>query len=56
MICPVVGNEGHGLDKDFIAECSSSVKIPINENSESLNAATAAAILMWERRKNYAGQ
>ena len=45
----VVGNEGHGLDDDIISRCSSGVFIPMEPESESLNAAIAASILMWDR-------
>lgn len=46
--CFAVGNEGHGLDDDFIAVCSGTVTIPMSAGTESLNAASASAILMWE--------
>lgn len=49
--CFVVGNEGHGLDADIIALCDKQVIIPIDPHSESLNAAVAAAILMWEVKR-----
>ncbi|MBQ7500114.1 MAG: RNA methyltransferase [Clostridia bacterium] len=47
-----VGNEGHGLDEDFIDLCRGSVIIPISGKTESLNAAAAAAILMYEQGRN----
>lgn len=47
----LIGNEGHGLSHDVIGLCDSVVKIPIAENTESLNAAIAATILMWEQRR-----
>lgn len=47
----LIGNEGHGLSHDVIRLCDSVVKIPIAENTESLNAAIAATILMWEQRR-----
>ena len=47
----VIGNEGHGLSQDVIAACSGSVLIPMAEGAESLNAAIAASLLMWERSK-----
>lgn len=49
--CFLVGNEGHGLSEDLIGICDRSVIIPMREGSESLNAAAAAAILMWETGK-----
>ena len=46
--CILIGNEGHGLSKEAIDASDSSVFIPMREGVESLNAATAAAVLMWE--------
>lgn len=43
-----IGNEGHGLSAEFCGECDALVKIPMREGSESLNAAMAATIAMWE--------
>ncbi len=42
-----VGNEGNGLSEGVIAACGTVVKIPIR-TMESLNAAVAASVLMWE--------
>ena len=44
----VVGNEGHGLSENAMGACDECVIIPMRENCESLNAAMAAGILMWE--------
>lgn len=49
--CFVVGNEGHGLSRETIEACNGSVFIPIEANSESLNAAAAAAIILWEMKR-----
>ncbi|MBQ9120907.1 MAG: RNA methyltransferase [Clostridia bacterium] len=49
--CVVIGNEGHGLSENIIAACSDAVYIPMMENTESLNAAIASSILMWEIAK-----
>lgn len=46
--CFVIGNEGHGLSNDAISACDGSVIIPMREGAESLNAAAAAAICIWE--------
>ncbi|HIS69707.1 MAG TPA: RNA methyltransferase [Candidatus Gallacutalibacter stercoravium] len=43
-----VGNEGNGLTETAVAACAARVTIPMLGRAESLNAATAAAILMWE--------
>lgn len=45
-----VGNEGAGLPDAVIAACDAAVAIPITDAAESLNAAAAAAIAMWELR------
>ena len=44
----VIGNEGHGLSASTIDACDGSVIIPMREGCESLNAAMAAGILIWE--------
>ncbi len=49
--CFLIGNEGHGLTKDAIDACDRSVIIPMRDEVESLNAAAAAVILMWEMKK-----
>jgi len=46
--CVIIGNEGHGLSDLAISACDGSVYIPMAEQVESLNAATAAAVLVWE--------
>ena len=43
-----VGNEGRGLTEELIRRCKGKVIIPMTPGSESLNAAAAASILMWE--------
>ena len=48
----VIGNEGHGVKKELAEACTHSLYIPMNTGAESLNAATAAAIVMWEMRRN----
>ena len=50
-----IGNEGNGLSQDLIEACPEKVTIPMNGRAESLNAATAAAILMWEMVRGYIG-
>ena len=46
--CVVIGNEGHGLTETAISACNGTVFIPMSAEVESLNAATAAAVLVWE--------
>ena len=43
----VVGNEGNGADPIFLKE-TETVTVPMAGKTESLNAAAAAAILMYE--------
>lgn len=47
----VLGNEGHGVSKNVLDVCTGSVIIPMREGAESLNAATASAIIIWEMNK-----
>lgn len=44
----VIGNEGHGLSRAVIDASDEVALIPMTEGSESLNAAAAAAICIWE--------
>ena len=44
----LIGNEGHGLSADAVSASSGVAIIPMTEGSESLNAAAAAAICIWE--------
>ncbi len=46
--CFVIGNEGHGLTEQTIQACTSAAIIPMTEGAESLNAAAAATICIWE--------
>ena len=43
-----VGNEGGGLSGALLEICDKRIIIPMTPGSESLNAAVAAAVLMWE--------
>lgn len=47
----IIGNEGHGLSNEIISLCDDTLFIPMCENTESLNAAIATAIIMWEFSK-----
>ena len=49
--CFVIGNEGHGLTDSLKGACTGSVFIPIAPHSESLNAAIAASLCLWELSK-----
>lgn len=43
-----IGSEGNGLSREFLALCDGQIIIPMQPDSESLNAAVAASVLMWE--------
>ena len=46
----VIGSEGAGISPRIAALCGEKIYIPI-QSAESLNAAVAASIIMWEMRK-----
>ena len=46
--CVVIGNEGHGVSAETLAAADAVMRIPMGEHTESLNAAGAAAVIMWE--------
>ncbi|GAC1469527.1 MAG: RNA methyltransferase [Chamaesiphon sp.] len=47
----LLGNEGAGLSADLVALCDVQVKIPLNSAVESLNVAIAAALLLYEAKR-----
>ena len=48
----VIGSEGRGVRKEVLQNADRELIIPMNPHCESLNAAIAAAIVMWEIRRN----
>lgn len=44
----VIGSEGRGISEELLAQCAKTLKIPMEERCESLNAAVAAAVVLWE--------
>ncbi len=46
----LIGNEGHGLSPEAKALCHKKLIIPM-DGMESLNAAVAAAVFLWEMKK-----
>lgn len=46
-----IGSEGQGLSDELLAMCAEELIIPMNPQCESLNAAVAAAIVMWEMKR-----
>ena len=47
-----IGSEGKGLSPEVLAACGQTVLIPMSERCESLNAAIAASVLLWEAARN----
>ena len=50
-ICVVIGSEGQGLTDETIAACNGTVRIPMTDRVESLNAGIAGSILLWHFRE-----
>ncbi len=47
----VIGSEGQGVRPEILSGAEKSLIIPMNPNCESLNAAIAAAIVMWQMKQ-----
>lgn len=47
----VIGSEGRGVSEEFLRLAQACVIIPMNPRCESLNAAVAAAIVMWQMKR-----
>lgn len=47
----VIGNEGNGLPVELAEKCTNKLTIKMQGNINSLNAAMATGIIMWEMRK-----
>ena len=48
----IIGSEGRGVRREILDNAQAELIIPMNERCESLNAAIAAAIVMWQMRQN----
>ena len=44
----IIGSEGRGVSEEALALCQKTVKIPMRARCESLNAAVAASVALWE--------
>ena len=44
----VIGSEGKGISEEMLSLCERTLKIPMEDRCESLNAAVAAAVVLWE--------
>ena len=47
----VIGSEGQGVRPCILEQAEAKLIIPMNPQCESLNAAIAAAIVMWQMTK-----
>ncbi len=47
----VIGSEGQGVRREILQSAQAELIIPMNEKCESLNAAVAATIVLWEMKK-----
>ena len=43
-----IGSEGRGLSDEMLSLCDRTIRLPMSERCESLNAAVAASVLLWE--------
>jgi len=48
----VIGNEGQGVSDEISSICSFSIKIPMKQGIESLNAGVSGSIIMYQINKN----
>ncbi|MDE5766039.1 MAG: RNA methyltransferase [Clostridia bacterium] len=55
MFCLCIGNEGKGVSDTVSAKSDYTVKIPMRDTCESLNAAVSAAIAMYALKNNQKG-
>ncbi len=44
----IIGNEGNGVTKETLSMCDKVLKIPMQSDAESLNAAVAGTVMMYE--------
>lgn len=47
----VIGSEGQGVCDEYLSAADAEAIIPMSERCESLNAAVAAAIVMWQMKR-----
>ena len=49
----IIGNDGRGVSAPALARCERTLKIPMRPRCESLNAAAAAAVVLWEMARTH---
>ncbi|MCI8478243.1 MAG: RNA methyltransferase [Oscillospiraceae bacterium] len=51
----VIGSEGRGVSAEVLSLCQKTLHIPMRARCESLNAAIAAAVVLWEGMRTEGG-
>ena len=51
-VAVVIGSEGQGVRQEILDSAQKELIIPMDEHCESLNAAIAAAIVMWQMKQS----
>lgn len=52
--CFIIGNEGQGLPDEVLNKCNHTIKIPLSNNVESLNASVATSVVaFWLNHENH---
>jgi tRNA G18 (ribose-2'-O)-methylase SpoU len=49
--CLVLGSEGDGISPEVLARCTARVAIPMHNGTDSLNVASASAVVLYEARR-----
>ncbi len=49
----LMGSERHGLSEELAEACKTLVRIPMNGGAESLNVATATAVMLYEIQRSH---
>ncbi|NUN69661.1 MAG: RNA methyltransferase [Bacteroidetes bacterium] len=49
--CLVLGAEGHGISEEVLARSTEFAVVPMRPGADSLNVASASAVLLWELRR-----
>jgi tRNA G18 (ribose-2'-O)-methylase SpoU len=51
--CIVFGSEGDGISKNVLDICNEKIVIPMMNETDSLNVASAVAVILWEIRQTF---
>lgn len=47
----LIGNEGRGIDKSILKKCTGTIRIPMSNEVESLNASVSTALICYEWKR-----